>query len=40
MSAPELRDYQTKNIADIEAKIAAGNRRILNVLATGGGQDD
>jgi DNA repair protein RadD len=38
MSAPELRPYQHEAIDRIRAAIAAGHRRILLVVPTGGGK--
>ncbi len=35
---PELRPYQVKLVADFEAAVAAGKRRIMIVLPTGGGK--
>ena len=38
MSAPTLREYQVEVIDRIRAAIAAGHRRILLVVPTGGGK--
>ena len=38
MSAPDLRPYQSDNIAEFHATVASGKRRIINVAPTGAGK--
>lgn len=34
----ELREYQTRSVAEVRAAVAAGNKRVVLVLSTGGGK--